>query len=204
MRTSRYRPSLDGQVIQEAGRRVVELRVGKTDALDGGEDGGPVVRGGLRACGTAGVHRFLGRGRPPRDGHVGTPRQLDPEEIPGPREQVVPLERTPQAARLDPHDRVHRGVEVRPAVEDSPGDRRLGQALLPPGESLLDDVAEERPGAGRGIEVRAGEDPLQFLQDLAHLGDGDGGFLLLRLHGQASSHGWLAGPVPRGLRMGLA
>ena len=65
-----------------------------------------------------------------------------------PRQEVVPLERTPQAARLDPDDGVDGGVEVPPAAEDLDRDRGLGQAVLSARERLLDDEADEIPGPG--------------------------------------------------------
>ena len=124
---------LDGQVVQEPGGRVVELRVRKDATADAGDDGGPVIDGPPRRAPRSARSSVL-RAGPPTSGRAtyAAPRQLDPHRVRGSHEEVVPLERTPQPARLDPHDGVHGGVEVLPAAEDRRGDRRLGESLPAP------------------------------------------------------------------------
>ena len=136
---------LDSQVVQEPGGRVVEVRVRKDATADAGDDGGPVIDGPRGVLHARRARRSSERDRPPQDGRVRAPRQLDPHRVRGSHQEVVPLEGTPQPARLDPHDGVHGGVEVLPAAEDRRGDRRLGESLPALGERLVDDVAEEGP-----------------------------------------------------------
>ena len=56
--------------------------------------------------------RPLGGRRPSQDRDVAAPGQLDPHGVVAAREQVVALERAPQAHRLDADDRVEARVEI--------------------------------------------------------------------------------------------
>jgi hypothetical protein len=153
----------------------------------------PVVDRCRGACHAHRPRRSLGGGRLPQHRHVRAPGQPDPYPVIGSRQEVVPLEGAPQAARLDAHDGVHGRVEVLSSTEDAGGDRVLGQPLLSAGEGLLDDEAEEGPGAGRGVEVAVGEDPFELHEDLPGLGTGTA--LLTRVDRQELSPAGRTHPV---------
>ena len=164
---------LHRQVVAEPRGRLLgrALAPASHDEVDRGP-AAPVLRGIPPA--RAG-HRRRGGPRPAEYGDVAASWQLDVDRIVGSFEEVVALERPPEASRLNPDDGVDGGVEVPPAPEDPDRDRGLGQAVRSPRERLLDDEAEEVAGSGRTVEVAAVEDSLEALENVPRLGIGAGG-----------------------------
>jgi hypothetical protein len=165
---------LDRQVVHEPRRSLVRPALTVASGPHAEDDRGPAART------LHGVHaarprfRRFGGSRPSEDRDVAASPQLKAHGVGGSLEEVVPLERAPQAPRLDADDGVHRGVEVRPPAEDPRGDRRLGQAVRVAGQCLFDDETDERPGAGGGVEIAAREDALEAVEDLLDQGRGTG------------------------------
>ena len=150
---------LGRQVLAQGSRRP-RIPRGAVEGLD--HDDGPVVQVARRLrVGRRRPDRPLGGRRPSQGRNVAAPGQLDPHGVVVAREQVVTLERAPQAHGLDANDRVEARVEVVPPPEHPPGDRDLAQLSRPAGHRLLDDVANEVPRPGRSVEVNAREEPLE-------------------------------------------
>jgi hypothetical protein len=142
---------------EPSGRR---LRRGAREGLD--HDDGPVVHAERRLGGGRRMpDRPLGGRRPSQERNVAAPGQLDPHGVVVAREQVVTLERAPQAYRLDANDGVDARIEVVWPLEHQPGDRDLAQPRRLAGQRLLDDVAQELARPGRRVEVDAREEPLE-------------------------------------------
>jgi hypothetical protein len=167
---------LHRQVVHEPRGRLAgpALPIGSEPQAD--HDGGPATRLRRGLLSPDRGLRSVGQPCPAQEGDVAAAREQDAHRVLGPPEQVVALERPPQAPGLDADDRVGGGVEVRPAPEDLDRDRGLGQALLSSGERLLDDEADEGPGAGRGVEIAARQDPLHATEDVPGVGSRLGGY----------------------------
>src|SRR6185503_2776138 len=102
---------------------------------------------------------------PAEDRDIRATGQIDANGVVLPGEQVVALERPPQASRLDPNDRVDSRVEVLAASEHAGGDRRLREVVGAAGQSFLDDEADEVARARGGVEVTARQNPVELFED---------------------------------------
>jgi hypothetical protein len=150
---------LGRELLSKQGTRPRLLR-GAFEGVD--HDDGPVVPvGPRRRAGGRMPDRPLGGRRPSQDRDVAAPGQLDPHGVVAAREQVVALERAPQAHRLDADDRVEARVEIVRALEDPPGDRNLAQLRRAASQRFLDDVTQEVTRPGRCVEIGAGEEPAE-------------------------------------------
>ena len=103
-----------------------------------------------RAGHGAGKRNRFGAGE---DRRVAAARDVDAEAARSAGREIVALERTPEAARLDAHDRVELRIELRVATEDLGGDRVGLDPGRPSGERLLDDVGQKGAVAFASVEV---------------------------------------------------
>ena len=69
------------------------------------------------------------------------------------------LEITPQAACLEPHDRIGQRVEARVAAEGSHGDIESLETAGRAGQGLRDNIVQELPAARARVEGRARQQP---------------------------------------------